>query len=279
MKRLALVGMLAFLLSGGLAADPIYQIRFTGTITAGKASGFNPSISGNSLTQFADLAGVRVSGFLNFDLGPAPPPDVSIDGSGFITTSISSTSLPVFVSENFTIEGFTVPGGFFPMPTVFSQQQPIPSVPGSTVTTLQSNQSLSSGSRQILSVQSILGGMNFQNSWSGPQFNGGNVLNLDVLISGSQPFFPVPPIGSFPDAWGPAAVGGNGLFGFSVLMGDSTIPQNFGITQWYDVNGRFYVDSASGSFVTPEPGSLALAATGLALVATGVRRKYGSLLR
>ena len=41
MKTLARTAILGALLSGALAAGPIYQVNFTGTITSGTASDFN----------------------------------------------------------------------------------------------------------------------------------------------------------------------------------------------------------------------------------------------
>lgn len=277
MKKLGLAAMLALLLSDGLAAA-IYEIQFTGTITSGSASGFNPSISSASLTEFADLTGFQVSGSLYFDLGVALAPNVDIDGGGFITTSVFSTDVPVFVGQDLSIEGLTVPSAFFPMPAVFNQS-PIPTIPGSTVTTSEISQSLRTQTQATDSAQSVVGGMKFANGWSGERFSGGNVLSLLVLINGgsSSPFFTVPPIGEFPDSWGPVA-GGNGLFRFNQLMKDSTVRENFGIVEWYDVQGTFTIDSARGGFVagavaTPEPGTLGLALASLAVVAAGVRRK------
>src|SRR5262249_3533289 len=160
----------------------------------------------SSLTEFADLTGVRISGSLLFDLGAAPAPAVSVDGTGALTTQIFTTALPVFVSQTFTIDGFTVPSGFFAIPTVFDQPA-IPSIPVSTVTTTVSTQSLNTN---VIpgGAQAIVGSTNFINGWTGPRFGGGNLLFLAVLISDLQPFFTIPPSGSFPENWGPVNLGG-----------------------------------------------------------------------
>lgn len=270
MKRIALAALLGFMLSGGVAANPIYRFSFSGTITEGSASSFNPSVSGNSLTPFADLTGLKVSGWLDFDLGLAPPPDVTVDLSGFISTAIQSNTLPVFTSHQLVIEGLTVPSGFFAVPAVFNQPV-IPTIAGSATTTITSNQSLSTQARDAVSAQSIVGGLSFQNSWAGPRFVGGNLSTIAALASSLQAFYTVPPLGNFPDEWGPASVGGNGVFGLSVFATDSTIPANFGITEWYDVGGRFQMESASGGIVTPEPATLGVGVAALVLVALRIR--------
>jgi hypothetical protein len=268
MKKLVLAAFTALLANGGLTAASVYRIDFSGTITGGAALGYNPAVDDLSLTLIAYLTGVRVSGSLYFDLGLAPGPEVTIDGGGLVTTAIASSSLPVFMREDFVIEGFTVPAGFYPMPTVFDQPA-VPEVPGSPVTVWSSSQSLSTQTRTISSAQSLQAGMSFHDEWHGSRFDGESLMSLEVLISSVQPFFNVPPIGSFPDAWGPAPVGGNGQFNFNVRSGDRTVLVNRGFAQYYQVTGNFEIDSASGGFLTPEPSTVVLGAAGLALLVAG----------
>jgi hypothetical protein len=272
MKSLGRAMAAGLMLQVGLAATTVYQLNFSGTITSGQAQGFNPAISGNSLTTFADLTGMHVTGSLTFDLGLAPVPTVSVDSSGFVTTAIQTTTLPVYVSESLTIDGFTVPAGFFPMPIVFNQP-PVPTIPGATLSVLNSQQALHNTVRDNVSAESILGGLNFQTSWNGERLNGGTVTNYDVLITGVPAFTSIPAAGSFPDNWGPTPVGGNGVFGFSTLSSDAATQTNFGITQWYFVNGNFNMETASGVFVAPEPGTLAVGALSTLMMGWG-RRRY-----
>lgn len=261
---------LSTLAAGSASADTMYAFDFTGTITSGTASGFNPALSPNMLTQFADLTGAQVSGALLFDLGLAPSPTVTNSG-GFTQTAIQGTAPPVFVSDSFTINGFTVPAGFFPMPTVFNLPA-IPVVQGSTVTTSQSNQLLQFSTQNPAAAQSIIAQMNFNNSWNGAM-TGNDINALDVLASSLTPFFAVPPTGSLPSTFGPETSGQNGVFLFSMLNQNPAVTANFGITAWWDVNGSFTLDSARGGLVTtPEPNSLALIAVVVGLVA--IRSRY-----
>jgi hypothetical protein len=272
MKTLVVAWTLGLAMSGALAAGSTYWISFTGTVTSGRASGFNPAISGNSLTAFADLTGARISGTLFYDLGVAPTPTATTDSSGFVNTKIEGMTDPVFMSETLSIEGFSIPAGFFAMPTVFDQP-PVPAIPnGSALTLLQVSQSLNFATRPIADTQSVLTGMQVQTGWNGGGFTGGTLTELVILATSSQPFFPVAPAGSFPDNWGAPVPGQNGVFGFAAFSADTTIPQNFGITQWYDVQGGFSVDSASGGLFTPEPGTVGLVAMGV-MVAAGVGRR------
>ena len=271
MKTLALTITWGILLTAGLTANPLYQINFTGTLTSGTALDFN--LADNKAESVADLTGLQVSGSMLFDLGVAPAPVVSTDTSGFLNTAIQSTGGPVFISSSLQISGLATPAGFLLLPALFNQA-PVPSLPSAdTVTQLQDAQSLTFSTRPSgLSPQSVLAGMNFRNSWTGPQLSGSETSALDLLISDGQPFFPVPAPGSLPSSWGPVAPGGNGVFSFALLSQDSTIPDHFGIVSDYAVNGSFTFNSASGGFVsTPEPGTFVPAGVLLGLVAFASR--------
>jgi hypothetical protein len=76
-------------------------------------------------------------------------------------------------------------------------------------------------------------------------------------------FFTVPPPGEIPTSWSVAPTGSNGVFTIALLFQDSTNPNHFGVTSNYSVSGGFTIDSASGSFLTPEPGTVVLVAIGL----------------
>ena len=261
MFKILILGLLA---AASAAASTLYAFNFTGTITSGTAYGFNPSISNNTLTPFADLTGSQVSGTLWFDLGLAPAPAVT--DNGFTSTTIQSMSAPpVFVSETFAIGGFTVPAGFFAMPTVFDLPG-IPTVPGSTVTTSQSTQGLSLSTQDGGTAQSIIAQMNFMSSWSGAT-SGASDVALDILASGITPFFAIPPAGSLPATFGPETSGVNGTFLFFTLTQDPAVTANFGITSFWEVTGSFTLDSSSGGILTPEPDTLAISAIGLAALA------------
>lgn len=249
-------------------ASPIYEIDFTGTLTSGTARDFN--LNTNASEAFADLTGLTVSGSMFFDLGAAPSPTVSVDSNGFTNTKIQSAGSPIFVSEILTINGLTVPSNFLPMPTTFNLP-PVPSLPtGSTVTQNQDLQLLNFSTKPIAAPQSVLSEMNLMNSWTGPHISGSDTIALDLLISSLQPFFAVPPSGNLPPSWGPVTTGQNGVFTFSELMQDSTIPEHFGLTTDYSVTGQFTLDSASGFPVpisaTPEPRTLTLTATALLML-------------
>jgi hypothetical protein len=94
------------------------------------------------------------------------------------------------------------------------------------------------------------------------------------LASSLTPFFAVPPAGSFPATFGPEFTGQNGVFQFFQLSQDPAVAANFGITSWWDVNGSFALESASGGLIaTPEPGSLSLCALAVGLLAIRYSRR------
>jgi hypothetical protein len=259
------------LLSASLAAGT-YRINFAGTITNGTAKDYN--LADNALETVADLAGLPVSGWMDFNLAVAPAPAVSVDASGFTNTRIQSTSGPIFVSEHFVINGFTPPtSGFLPMPNPFDLV-PVPALPaGTTVTQTQAGQSLQFSTKPVLGPQAVIPGMNLIYSWTGPQVSGSDNVSLNLLISSplaGPHFFVVPPTGDLPAAWGPVMTGVNGAFTLSQLSQNAAIPDHFGITTDYSVTGGFTLDSASGGFLAaPEPETLPVTAFALLLVAFG----------
>jgi hypothetical protein len=258
---------LSVLFSGAAAAGPLYVINFTGTVIRGSASGFNTSLG--ALTQFADLTNAHVSGSLSYDLGVAPAPGTNVS-SGLTSIGMQTTDLAVFMTESFAIDGFTVPGGYLPMPTTF-ELPAIPTVPGSIVTTTPSNQTL--WFYEQAPAQVMLTQMTFQNTWTGA-LQGTSIVNLGVVAADySAPFFTRPPPGSLPAAWGPVPSGPNGTFHFAVVSQDPAVQENFGYTELWQVKGDFTLNSASGDFVgAPEPGTLWLSAAFLALAAVERRK-------
>jgi len=271
MKTFGLAAVFGVLLSVGLTADT-YRVNFTGSITNGAAKDFN--LSNNDLETIADLTGLHVSGWMDFNLGIAPATVVSVDNSGFTNTAIQSIGGPIFVSEHLIISGFTPPAtGFLPMPTSFDQK-PIPPLPSGTVVTQnQDGQSLRFSSKPVLGPQSVSAGLNLNYSWTGQQVSGGEETGLDLLINSplaGPHFFTVPPAGDLPASWGPVTTGTNGVFTLSQLFQDAAVPDHFGITSDYSVSGSFTLDSASGGFVAaPEPRPVALTFFALVLVAAG----------
>jgi hypothetical protein len=271
MKTFGLAIAWGVLLSGALAADT-YRINFTGTITNGTAKDFN--LNTNALETVADLTGLQVSGWMDFNLGAAPAAVVSVDNSGFTNTLIQSIGGPIFVSEHFVIGGFTPPtAGFLPMPTPFDLA-PVPSLPSGTIVTQnQDNQTLRFSTKPVLGPQTVIPGMNFMYSSTGPQASGSDDIALNLLISSAVAgphFFAVPPAGDIPTSWGPVTTGTNGVFTLSQRSQNPTIPDHFGLTTDYSVIGGFTIDSASGGFLAaPEPSAVAPTAFGLVLVAVG----------
>jgi hypothetical protein len=254
-------------LAGSLAAGPIYRVSFSGTIST-TASSFD--LAAGAMVEFGSLPGSRVSGWMDFDLGAAPVPEVQTAAGGFVTTTVRSTSLPVFIGHSLTIDGFAVPPSLFTVPAVFDQPI-LPIIPGSTVTTTTVTQQLSKSAKDMSAAQSLIGMSIFSNSWTGPQFGGGSLSNLTLLISSLTPFFTVPASGEFPSSWTASPIGDNGQIRFAVLLTDSTVSENFGIVQQYEVAGTFQIDSASGGFLrgstaVPEPATLVLTAAGLAFL-------------
>lgn len=271
MKTIACICAWGFLLSGGLAADTLYQINFAGTLTNGTATDFN--LATNISQQVQDLTGLQVSGSLLFHLGAAPAPTVTTDNSGFVNTLIQTASGPVFTSESLQISGLTTPAGFLPFPAVLNQA-PIPSVPaGATLTQTQSNQFLQSSTKPSgIGSQTILAGLNFANSWTGPQGFSAETTALDLLVSSLQPFFAVPAAGDYPASWSLANPGGNGVFTISTLSQNPALPDHLGITTDYTVIGNFAFNSVSGGFVAvPEPGMFLPVAALLVVVAVAAR--------
>jgi hypothetical protein len=249
-----------------LTAGQLYQINFTGSLNSGTAFDFNPADNLNE--QIADLTGLTVSGSLFYDLGVAPAPTFTVDGGGFLDTALQTTSGPVFMGETLTINGLVVPAGFDPMPTTFD----LPIFPtleaGSTLTTVQSIQSLRTSTLPSGTVQTIITGLNFNSSWTGPRFSGSNLIAVNLLVSSLNSFFVVPPAGQFPASWGPATDGQNGVFTFFERAQDNTLADHFGITQLFEVTGNFALTSADGGFVTtPEPGTFVLAGSLLLVLA------------
>ena len=214
-----------------------------------------------------------------FDLGAAPAPTVSVDGSGFTNTLIQSIGGPIFVSENVTINGLTAPpANFLPLPAIFNQA-PFPSLPsGSTLTQNQDGQSLQFSSKPVVGPQSVISDMNFNYAWADPQMTGSDIVALDLLISSplnGPHFFAVPPAGDIPSSFGPVTTGQNGVFNLALLSQNAGVndpAQHFGITSDYAVTGGFNIDSASGVLVAPEPGSLAPTAAAVLMLAAAVAR-------
>lgn len=274
MKTTAFAVIWGVVLSGGLAANPIYQIAFTGTITSGQAMDFEPAT--NATGTAADLTGLKVSGWIRFDLGAAPAPVTSTDANGFINTLLQGSGGPIFMSEHFAIDGLTIPADFLPLATTFDLI-PIPPLPsGTTITQNSDVQTLSISTRPNGAAQAVLPFMNLGYSWSNPQVSASDTISLGLLISGIQQFFPIPPSGQLPSSWGPVTTGVNGVFSFAELSQDQTQldpAHHFGVTTDYNVKGLFALDSASGGFVTPEPGTLATSAAFLLLAVARTRSR------
>lgn len=272
MRTLSLTLLAGVLAAGVLAASPVYQINFTGTLNSGTVQDFY--LPNNSVTTALDLTGLQVSGWIRYDLGQAPAAVVTTDASGFVNTAIQSSGVPVFVSESVQISGLSLPAGFLSLPSTFNMA-PVPSVPaGSTLTQTTDSQFLRFSSKPSGAPQSVLASMDLAYSWTSPQFLGSQAEFVAILASNAQNLFPIPPAGSFPASWGPDTTGVNGVFGFTEFQRDLTSSNHFGVLADYSVSGNFALDSVSGGFVnpTPEPGAVLPLIAGLLVLAVRRRR-------
>ena len=255
------------------AASPIYQISFSGTISSGTLS----DLKNDNTFYLADLTGMPITGTLTFDLGLAPPPVITNNGT-FITTSISGDNGPVFITEQVTLPNLSVPVGALPLPTTFALTREAPPV-GATILSPSIDHQLLSFSTQPNGLnQAIDPAVQFLDDWSTA---GASVdRNIDVALGlGSNVQF-LPAAGGVPASWTLS----NSNFGSTFTLSDffqnvqNPDPILHGVTTNYRISGIFVVNQASGGFVVPEPASVGMMALGLGLAAViyAVRQRCGS---
>jgi hypothetical protein len=278
MRALNAVSSSALLLGCGLlfggnqaAADPIYQINFSATVGSGTLR--DELSDGSQRNYTADLTGARISGTMTFDFGIAPPPVVSTVGQ-FLSTSIESTGGPAFMSEHVSLSGVTLPNNVLPMPMTFDLAR-TPPPPGAQVFgTPMDLQSFLFNSSPDSRLQALLPVMNISDQWTTPDLSKDRVVVLGLGIGNNAMPLSSSSTG-IPSSWrlSNSAIGSSFEFLDFSLNRQSTDPVLHGVSANYFVSGTFSIESASGGFVTPEPGSIWLVVLPLAGMIVCWRRR------